>query len=128
MIARARQLWRHLAARAEAGGCEAVHHGRSCTAAPLALPPALPPTRLPMHPPAHPCTGVPPTGWDYSTRWFADGQTLETIRTTLVIPAGDTSVQRPLAPSCAVLFCRRSRGLPESCVTARSTAGTAPAL
>ncbi|PSC73401.1 putative trehalase [Micractinium conductrix] len=27
------------------------------------------------------------SGWDYSTRWFADGQTLETIRTTLVIPA-----------------------------------------
>ena len=29
-----------------------------------------------------------PAGWDYSTRWFADGENLTTIRTTKVLPAG----------------------------------------
>ncbi len=33
-------------------------------------------------------------GWDYSTRWFANGQNLTTIRTTKILPAGEHPDER----------------------------------
>ncbi len=47
------------------------------------------------------------SGWDFSSRWFADGRTLATIRTTAIAPVDLNSLlfglERAIATTCAAL-------------------------
>jgi alpha,alpha-trehalase len=42
------------------------------------------------------------SGWDFSTRWFADGKTLETIRTTRVLPVDLNALLQHLEETLAL--------------------------
>ena len=65
------------------------------------------------------------SGWDFSSRWFADGRTLATIRTTRIAPVDLNSLLVGLEQAIAA-NCRRLRDAP--CAgefTARAAARTA---
>jgi alpha,alpha-trehalase len=55
------------------------------------------------------------SGWDFSSRWFADGRTLATIRTTAIAPVDLNSLlfglERAIATTCAAL---RDQGCADS--------------